>query len=364
MAFRRLLPPCAFSLLLGLAAGAAVRADPAPAEVVQPPVEIQGANPPYPPSLEGSGLRGIVLAVAHIDPQGKVVQVEVIESAHPDFEAAAVKAMLSWTFHPATRNGQPIRGRYINTFSFSLRGPSDEVKGVRLGADVLRFPRTSPASLPSEFYYDQPPVSTLLTAPVYPLDLLQKHVEGKATIVYAIDPKGRTHIVRLDGATDPEFGAAAAAMVLAWQFKPARLAGAATWTLANRSQDFRRDEGAFPVSTTAQRLARELGRNPCPIVRDGLDAPLVSRFRPAMKVPDEVVKAGTPASAVIEIVVDEEGHAQLPRVVSSTDAAFGWAAATAAARWIYDPPAQKGQAVAAFLQVPFTYTPRPPAKAG
>jgi TonB family protein len=353
----RLLPPCALLFVLPFAVLPRAGAQATPAAGDQPPELIQHDPAGYPSSLEGTGAKGHVLLTIFIDPNGQPVLVEPVESTHPDFEAIAVKAALHWTYKPALRGGIPVTGRMEAPFSFTANVLGSGI--YRDGFDVFHFPRTSPASLPPQFYYDQPPVPTLVNAPVYPLDLLEKHVEGKATVTYAIDTKGRPHLFRIDNATDPEFAAAAGAMVLSWQFKPARLAGNASWALVTRQETFEIDEGDFPVSTVAQRLLRELGRSPCPIVRTGLDQAPLPRFHPRMRVPDALLKARSPAKAVVEIVVDEEGHAQLPRVVSATDPDFGWAAMTAVARWIYTPPTQNGKPVAAFIQVPFSWAPSP-----
>jgi hypothetical protein len=148
-------------------------------------------------------------------------------------------------------------------------------------------------------------------------------------------------------------------MVLAWEFKPAQKAGSPCWALVTRQQTFAYDSADFPVSYAAKRLLKELHRTPCPIVRDGLDAKLVARFKPPAKLPESVVKAHVPASAVVEVVVDQDGHASLPRLVSATNDDFGWAAMTAVARWVYTVPTQGGKPVDAFLQIPFSWAPSP-----
>ena len=61
--------------------------------------------------------------------------------------------------------------------------------------------------------------------------------------------------------------------------------------------------------------------------------------------------------ALIEFIVDREGHAQLPRIVSSSDADFGWAAATAVARWQYSAPTRKGKNADVFVRVPIEFVP-------
>lgn len=74
-------------------------------------------------------------------------------------------------------------------------------------------------------------------------------------------------------------------------------------------------------------------------------------YPPALKQGDK--PAGT---AMIEIVIDREGRARLPRIVSATREEFGWAAATAAAQWVFQPPMRGGHAVDVKVRVPFEFT--------
>ncbi len=55
--------------------------------------------------------------------------------------------------------------------------------------------------------------------------------------------------------------------------------------------------------------------------------------------------------------IDRAGRAQLPRVVSTTREDFGWAAATAVARWQFTPPTKDGKPVDVKARVPVSYTP-------
>jgi outer membrane biosynthesis protein TonB len=66
----------------------------------------------------------------------------------------------------------------------------------------------------------------------------------------------------------------------------------------------------------------------------------------------------------VEFVVDHAGHAQLPRIVSSTDPDFGWAAATAVGRWQFTIPTKEGKPVDVLVRVPLVYNPQIPPSAG
>ena len=52
-------------------------------------------------------------------------------------------------------------------------------------------------------------------------------------------------------------------------------------------------------------------------------------WRIAPRYPAALLAEKPPGDAVIEFIIDREGRAQLPRIVSATHEAFGWAAAAA-----------------------------------
>jgi TonB family protein len=89
------------------------------------------------------------------------------------------------------------------------------------------------------------------------------------------------------------------------------------------------------------------------------DAPLtpVSRSKPLFLV--TVRSTVTTGKAVSECLVDQKGHARLPRVVSATDPAFGYAAVQAANAWWFAPPKQDGRPVVTRVRIPFAFSRQP-----
>ena len=47
-----------------------------------------------------------------INEQGKVASVRLIDGVHPRYDQSLLKAAVSWTFRPATKNGVPEKYRY------------------------------------------------------------------------------------------------------------------------------------------------------------------------------------------------------------------------------------------------------------
>jgi TonB family protein len=71
--------------------------------------------------------------------------------------------------------------------------------------------------------------------------------------------------------------------------------------------------------------------------------------------------SGISGEATIEFVVDGNGKVQLPRIVSSTQWEFGWAAATALLRSEFTPPRKGGEPAATRMRIPvmFAASPKP-----
>jgi TonB family protein len=343
-------------LLFALAFSTPLLAASAPDDSDRPldrkPEVIRQAPPAYPYSLRSSGYRGEVVIDFAVDLEGNVFNPSVVKSSHPDFEAPAVEAVLQWKFKPGMRNGHPVYVRMEVPIFFELETASNP----RAGVDVWSIPPHASRKVPAEFRYDEAPKPILTGAPVYPFELARQGVTGSALVSFAIDPEGNTHVVRLEKASRPEFGAATTAMIAAWKFEPARKDGQPCWSVLGKEQGFGRHERDFPINDSAERLLKALGKTPCPIVNARqLDAIPKPRFQPPPVVPPAIRQANAKASAMVEFIIDHAGHAQLPRVVSASDPDFGWAAATAVARWQYTVPLKSGKPVDVFAQVPVVF---------
>jgi periplasmic protein TonB len=65
--------------------------------------------PPYPAEAAARGEQGAVLVLIHVASNGTAAGAEVLEtSGYPALDAAAVKAVERWHFHPAMKDGQPV----------------------------------------------------------------------------------------------------------------------------------------------------------------------------------------------------------------------------------------------------------------
>ena len=78
---------------------------------LHPPHLLESPPPQFPPGQEGKGLHPTVVLLVTITPQAKVTDIVVEHSASADFDAAAVEAVQTWTFEPATKGGAPVASR-------------------------------------------------------------------------------------------------------------------------------------------------------------------------------------------------------------------------------------------------------------
>jgi TonB family protein len=342
---------CAFCIAGAVAGGAETKLD-------KPPQTISKVEPEYPYALRLNGNKGEVLLEFTVNASGDVLNPKIIKSTHPEFEAPAVEALLKWKFTPGVKNGRAVNTRMQVPIWFQLAGrPGD-------GVDAFLIPEKAPKTLPPEFQYDQAPRPTLTAAPVYPFELLQQKVKGSATVTFNIDPQGNPRKITVLEATRPEFGAATIAMMATWKFEPAKKDGKPTWAFLRKKQTFNRTDRDSPVDNSTERLLRVLAKNPEDVLGDlkDLDAKPTARFQPEPIVPEIMLTEPANAQADIEFIIDRTGRAQLPRVVSTSRADFGWAAATAVARWRFTPPTKNGKPVDVRVRIPVVY--ESPAVAG
>jgi TonB family protein len=73
---------------------------------VKAPKVLHKSEPKYPESATATGTSVLSL---EISPEGKAENVVVKRSLEPAFDQAAIDSVKTWTFAPATKDGQPVR---------------------------------------------------------------------------------------------------------------------------------------------------------------------------------------------------------------------------------------------------------------
>lgn len=315
-----------------------------------PPRVVTQPAPEYPRQLRDSGFRGDVLVDFVVDREGRVIRAHVVRSLNPAFDEPALAAVRRWKFEPGRKDGVAVNVHLQVPIGFRLEGEWD---GGSSGLSVKH--KVKQSDLPEEWRYDVAPKPRGRVQPVYPYELLRDHVSGDATVGFVISETGKIIGSSLVKASRPEFGAAALAMIEQWEFEPALRGGRPTKCQFGFKQDFSPYDTEI-VSEKTEELMKLERKSPGRIVGAGS---LDKRLKPVV-----MVSPGYPRSlgaevehgeATVEALVDEEGQVRLPRVVSATAPAFGWAAVQAVSGWRFDPPTQKGAAVVTRVRIPFEF---------
>jgi TonB family protein len=116
-----------FSALLFFLASVSLAQTPPPAGSpyrvggdVMRPQKISGSPPVYTVEARKDRVTGVVILEAIIDEQGNVTDVKVLKGLPAGLDQAAVKAVESWKFNPATLDGRPVPVYYTLTVNFTM----------------------------------------------------------------------------------------------------------------------------------------------------------------------------------------------------------------------------------------------------
>ncbi len=91
---------------------------------MQPPVAIYRPAPAYPELARTVRRQGTVIIEAVIDRQGNVVDARVLRDVGLGLGEAALQAVRTWRYRPATLDGRPVTVYLTVTINFELHGAS------------------------------------------------------------------------------------------------------------------------------------------------------------------------------------------------------------------------------------------------
>lgn len=311
----------------------------------RPPLPFRVSRPAYPEELAAFRIRGEVRLAFDLDAQGYVSNVDVVYATHPAFVAPALKMAQTWRYRAALENGKPVPTRWQETIFSDV---------VSKGAEPFSFPAKASGDLPDEYNYDLPPSIESLAQVVFPYDELMSGREGSAEVAFAVDVDGLPREITVRKASRPEFGHALAAAMAHWRFRPAIKGGQPSFALLSRAQQFLPGPEDVLLGPSARRLREVLKNSKEDIVDYNLlDVPPVPVVRVPPMYPEKFL--GKPGNTEIEFIIDREGQAQLPRIMSASAPEFGAAAAAAVAQWKFEPPLRNGQRVDARVRVPLVF---------
>lgn len=308
----------------------------------------------YPTSLAKLRLNGRVGFRAVVTEAGKVKPTQILEATHVDFVLPAIESLRTWTFKPAMQGDLAVASESNGAVTFTaLETKAAEVLEL---CKITRPDGTAPECAPA--------IVEACDA-VWPWERLLAGEGGRVLVEFDVWETGQVKNVVVIDASAREFGAPAIAAMERWIFGPAM-----------------EDAGLFGFGAAPQKLERQRLRRTLDFVvprrgadssdpngrlidgwqageiggAKGLDEKLTPIYRVAPRYPQELRVTGGPAGrAEVEFVIDREGRARLPRVVSATHEAFGWAAATAVSQWVFRSPRRGGAAVDVKVRIPFDF---------
>lgn len=86
---------------------------------VTPPQVLQQVRPEYPPAARRQRVGGTVILEVLVDHTGQVEDVRVLRSVRSDIDNAAVAAVRSWRYRPATKDGVRVKVRQTQPVNFT-----------------------------------------------------------------------------------------------------------------------------------------------------------------------------------------------------------------------------------------------------
>jgi TonB family protein len=316
-----------------------------------PPRVTNQTKPIYPFAMRASGMRGEVLVDFVVDIEGRPRNAFVVRSLNPAFDDPALDAVAKWRFEPGRVNGVPVNTHMQVPIVFQLQGT------LNGGTDGIAVKHKADLSkLPPELRYDTAPKLIGSARPVYPYAALAARKEGRAVVTYLVDERGHIARAEVKEATTPEFGQALLAAIARFTYQPAIKDGHPSLALLSFEQEFNRNEEYGLVSDAdLDLLYREQKKRQTIVGARELDHRLnpISRQPPVF--PVQLEGRVNEGEATIEFLIDEDGRARLPRILSATNDAFGYAASQAVARWRFEEPTHGGRPVVTRAVIPIKF---------
>ncbi len=158
------------------------------------------SRPSIPENLAKTQRQGNVNFIGRIDTQGRVTELRVLATNHPDFVAPAADAVKAWQFRPATRNGKPVEISANIAVRFRMEGDTRGVIPGPILGDLAISPADAAgkATAPEGF-----PIRRGADKALQAIALLDvpPNVQARtiAVTVEAVSPSGK-HVPRLPAA--------------------------------------------------------------------------------------------------------------------------------------------------------------------
>ncbi len=295
------------------------------------------------------GNQGNVKLLIMIDEQGNVIRVKTLKSAHPELEKVSVNGLLQSKF-PSL----PYKIIVPVETKFTAVSTQDDDTLIEFnGIDPYNVPKAS-KGLPDDWQYDIPPQIKIALPVVYPFDLLKNKIQGTAQVAIVIGADGNVKDTKLIKASQPEFGQAAEASFGSWKFSPAQKDQKNSESLLTREFKFNFKDRDTQPNKSAQNILELISKGGKSIVPvNNLDTVPKALYQPLPVIPKEMIIPNQKNEVLVEFYIDQDGIAQLPRIVSQNNEKIAWMFLTQIMRWQFEKPTLSNKPVIAKIQVPF-----------
>lgn len=297
--------------------------------------------PVYPADALRSKVGGRVMVRIIVDETGSVASARALSAPDHRLSDAALVAVKTWKFSPATENAKAV------PICMDVPVVFDAAKGAKSW--------NTGGSLPEEFT-PQPVRRTAATAKNappggYPEALTDRRLSGRVIFVCVVQPDGRATDLRILGATHADFVLPAFETLARWEFTPAMQGDLAT------ASELR---GAVTFDSLGSTRAEVLAANAI-TAPDGsrpINQPLLESAVDVMW-PYALLLEGKGGSASVEFTVQPSGSVSDVKVREATHPDFGQALAAAIEQWLFSPALSEGRTVAVTLMKKAEFKPVP-----
>ena len=307
-----------------------------------PAKEKNSIEPDYPAELEETKLPGEVNMEFVVNEEGKVEQPRVLWATHPAFVETSLHAIRRAEFTPAHQG--PLAKRSIKRYPVGFQSMGAKPADVLAANQLTVVSQEPPVILPRPL---------MLIQPVYPPARYLARETGSVTAEFVVDEAGRPGSISIVSADQEDFGASLVAAIEAWAFKPAQ-----------------GDNGPIPVRLRVIHVFAVLSDQPefrlAELLKpdgpgisgpDGLDQKVTPLWRGFPSYPQAYKDQPRNGEAQIEFIIDRNGRSRMPKILSSTDEAFGWAAVTAISQWVFERPTKGGVPTDIKVRIAVGFTP-------
>lgn len=173
----------------------------------------------YPAELRSSGATAQVLAGFAVDPTGRPVYAQVLESTDARFDAATLQAVGLLRFQPARLDGRPVPVWMEVPVEWAETGAAAPgAEADTAGAYELSVVTSPPRALNARAFANS-------LARLYPPELRDSGRSGEVSVRFIVEPDGRTSHPRVTRSSNPAFDIPTLHAVRTMRFDPARLGG-------------------------------------------------------------------------------------------------------------------------------------------